>query len=73
MTKKLKELLQRAETWPEAAQEELVQIGLEIEAEQVSGVYHATPEELRAIDDAERSGIASAEEVEAAFAKFRAA
>jgi hypothetical protein len=70
MIKNLKELLGRAENWPEAAQEELVQIGLEIEAEHVTGVYHATPEELRAIDEAERSGIASAEEVEVAFATF---
>jgi hypothetical protein len=66
--------MQRAETWPEEAQEQLVQAGLEIEAEQ-KGAYFATPDELQAIDDAlaevARGEIASAAEVKAAFAKFR--
>ncbi len=70
MNKALKDLMTRAEKWPERAQEELVQVGLEIEAEQ-SGVYHATPEELDAIDQADRSGTATDGEVEAAFRKFR--
>ena len=35
--------------------------------------YHATPEELAAIDEADRSGVASATEVEAAFKTFRTA
>lgn len=35
--------------------------------------YHAAPEELTAIDEADRSGVATKEEVEAAFAKFRGA
>ena len=39
------------------------------------GVYHATPEELRSIDQAlghvARGEIASSEEIEAAFANFR--
>ena len=69
--KALKEVLQRAETWPEAAQEELAQIAREIDAELAGGVYHATVEELAALDEAERSGIASEEEVEAAFKTFR--
>jgi hypothetical protein len=42
----------------------------EIEAEPESPVYHATPDELRALDDAELSGVASDEEVEAAFRVF---
>jgi hypothetical protein len=51
MTRKLKELIERAEAWPEEAQAELIELGLEIEAEQ-RGVYHASPEEIEAIDQA---------------------
>jgi len=72
MNKKLQELMIRAETWPEAAQEELAQLGLEIEAGQ-AGAYEASPEELETIDEADRSGIASEADVKAAFAKFRRA
>jgi hypothetical protein len=36
-----------------------------------AGVYHASLEELSAIDEADRSGVASDEEVEAAFKTFR--
>ena len=48
------------------------EVAREIEAQR-TGVYHATPEELRALDEAERSGIASEAEVEAAFRTFRKA
>jgi len=48
-------------------------IALEIEAELESQVYHATPDELRALDEAELSGVASDHEVEAAFRTFRCA
>ena len=62
-------------TWPEEDQEELAQIA-EIEARR-HGVYHATPEELAAIDEAlaavARGETASEEEVEAIFAKYRRA
>lgn len=34
------------------------------------GVYHATPEELQAIDEADLSGVASDAEVQTAFATF---
>jgi hypothetical protein len=34
-------------------------------------VYHATADELKALDEAERSGVASEAEVEAAFETFR--
>ena len=48
----------------------------EIEARR-TGAYHATPEELAAIDEAlgeiARGEVASKDEVEAAFAKFRGA
>jgi hypothetical protein len=43
----------------------------EIEAELDVRAYHATPDELQAIDDAERSGIANEHDVEAAFRTFR--
>jgi hypothetical protein len=36
-----------------------------------SHAYRATPDELRALDDAERSGVATDDEVEAAFRSFR--
>ena len=54
------------------AQEELARMAHEIEGE-LKGDYYATPEELRAIDEADRSGVASQEEVEAAFRSFRRA
>jgi len=46
-------------------------IALEIEAELASQAYHATPDELRVLDEAELSGVASDHEVEAAFRTFR--
>jgi hypothetical protein len=52
MIKKLKELMRRAENWPEQAQEELAQLGEEIDEEFRGGEYEATREELRAIDEA---------------------
>jgi len=69
--KALQEVLQRVETWPEEAQEDLAQIAREIDAQLAGRTYHASAEELAALDDAERSGIASDEEVEAAFKSFR--
>jgi sugar phosphate isomerase/epimerase len=71
MNHKLKELIRRVETWPEEAQEELVRLGLELEAERAAGAYVPTAEELAAIDDADASGVATEAEVESAFARFR--
>jgi len=75
MSKKLEALLKRARAWPEPAQDELVQLGEQIEIE-LKGDYRATKDELRVIDaaiaDIERGEIASEEQVQAAFAKFRA-
>src|SRR5882757_8875963 len=51
MTKELKEVLERAETWPEEDQEELADYVRDIEARR-TGVYHASAEELVAIDEA---------------------
>jgi hypothetical protein len=77
MIKKLIELVQRAEHWPEQAQEELAQLGAEIEEDLRGGDYEATREELRAIDEAigeiERGDVATEAEVRAVFAKFRTA
>ena len=74
MTVNLKKVLQLAQTWSEEDQEELAQIALEIEARR-HGVYHATPEELKDIDEAlaevARGELASEGEVEAIFAKYR--
>ena len=69
--KALQEVLQRVETWPEEVQEDLAQIAREIDAQLAGRAYHATPEELAALDEADRSGLASEEEVEAAFKSFR--
>lgn len=74
MTINLKKVLTRAESWSEQDREELAQVALEIEARR-HGVYHASADELRAIDEAlaavSKGEIASDEEVEAVFAKYR--
>ena len=76
MNADLRIMLARAEHWPEEDQEELAQVALEIEARR-HGVYHATPEELTAIDEAlaavARGEVASDEDVAAVFAKYRQA
>lgn len=72
MTKKLKEVLERAAGWPQEAEEELARVANEVEGELKSS-YHATLEELRAIDDAQQSGVATKGEVEAALKTFRRA
>ena len=75
-TKQLKTILERAETWPEAAQDELIEIAREIEGE-LRGEYYATPEELEGIDRGLRAAaegrFATDEQVEAVLAKFRRA
>ena len=73
MNIKLKDILERAQSWPEDAQNELAEIALEIEAGFRDGVYHAANDELQALDEADRSGIATPDEVEAAFKLFRRA
>jgi hypothetical protein len=75
MTQSVKEILRRVEAWPQEDQEELAEIARDIEARR-SGVYHATPEELEAIDEAlgqmARGERASQEQVREAFSSFRA-
>ena len=72
----VKEIIGRASHWPEEDQEELAQVALEIELRR-SGVYHASADELSAIDAAlagvARGGIASDAEVDALFGKYRRA
>lgn len=70
MSPNAKLLLERVESWPLEDQEELAEYARDIEARR-SGLYKATSEELEAIDEAERSGVAADEEVEAAFRSFR--
>ena len=76
MNQALKDLIERAERWPETAQAELFEIAHEIEGE-LTGSYFATAEELRALDEAlasvERGEIASEAAVEAVLAKYRRA
>jgi predicted transcriptional regulator len=73
--KLLTEALMRVEAWPEAAQEELASIALEIDAALSGRVYHATAEELSGIDrglaSANAGRIVSPDAVAAVFAKHR--
>ena len=75
MTQNVKEILRRVEAWPQEDQEELAEIARDIEARR-SGMHHATPEELEAIDEAlgqvARGERASQEQVWEAFSSFRA-
>jgi hypothetical protein len=72
MTKEqVKAVLDRVLDWPPERQNELTEIALEIEAELSAPTYHAAPDELQATDEAERSGVANEQEVEAAFHTFR--
>jgi hypothetical protein len=74
MNAKLKDILERAGAWPVEAQDELVEIALEIEA-QLGVTYDATPDELAAIDrglrDAAEGRFATDEQVKKVFAKYR--
>jgi predicted transcriptional regulator len=71
----LDELVRRAKTWPEQAQAELEQLARDIETELNGGMYRATADELRAIDeglaDAAAGNFVSEAEVKATFAKYR--
>jgi hypothetical protein len=72
MNTRLKELLQGIEQWSEADQAELADALEQIKIRH-RGEYSATPEELQALDEADSSGIASEQDVEAAFRTFRRA
>ena len=60
-------VLEKVRSWPREDQEELAEIAREIEARR-TGVYILSDEERAAIEDAERSGLATEEKV-AAFWK----
>jgi hypothetical protein len=72
-TERLTQALERVETWPTEWPEQLADIALDIDFGLKNGVYRPTPEELEAIDRGLRSRLATDEEVEQAFAKFRGA
>jgi hypothetical protein len=71
----LKNLLDRVQNWPEAAQDELVAVANQIEHELQAKEYIASREELQIIDAAiasiDAGEFATDREIEAAFAKFR--
>jgi hypothetical protein len=69
----VKAVLSRVLLWPAEAQKEAVASLRAIESEWVGDDYHATPEELAAIDEADRGGVASDDEVEAPFRSFHSA
>lgn len=66
----MESFLRHLRAWPKEDQDELLEVARDIEARR-SGVYRATPEELAAIDEADGSGIATQEDVDAAFGTFR--
>jgi hypothetical protein len=70
-SEEVKAILDRVLTWPPERRDMAIGIILEMEAAFASPGYHASPDELRALDEAERSGTASDDEVEAAFRSFR--
>lgn len=74
-TTDLKNLLERVQTWPEEAQDELVAVANQIESELQGRDYVATREELQIIDAAMTSidggEVATEVEIKAALAKFR--
>ena len=73
----LKTLLQRVQSWPEEAEDELVAVANQIESVLRGRDYLATREELQVIDAAiasiDRGDLASEAEIKAAFARFRSA
>jgi predicted transcriptional regulator len=75
--KVLQDVMRRIEAWPEAAQAELAEIALEIDAGLGAGTYRATPKELEGIDrglKAAREGrFATDDQVRGVFEKYRPA
>jgi len=71
----LKNLLERIQTWPEEARNELVAVATQIESELQGDGYTATQNELQVIDEAmvslDAGEFATDSEVATAFAKFR--
>ena len=73
--KLLQDALRRVEAWPEAAQIELAEIALEIDAGLGAGTYQATAKELEGIDRglkaASEGRFATEEQVSRVFHKSR--
>ncbi len=73
MNAQLRHLLEVAESWPEADQEELIAYAREIEARR-GGVYVLSDDERAAIEEgiaqADRGEFATEEEVAALFERF---
>ena len=74
-TDRLAKILERVESWPAHAQDELAEIVQDIDAGLKDQVYQPTPEELEGIDrglrDSAQGRFSTDEEVAAVFAKFR--
>jgi predicted transcriptional regulator len=74
-TKILADALERVESWPPEAQQELGEFALEIDAGLAGKAYEPTPRELAGIDRGLRAAgegrFATEEQVEAVLAKFR--
>jgi hypothetical protein len=74
MENTLSDLFERAESWPQAAKDELLRVASEIEKEKV-GVYVVSKAEREAIDaglqDVKNGSFASDAEMEILFAKCR--
>ena len=77
MSKTLRDVLARAETWPDWAQRDLAEIASQMDREVRGGLYRATAEELEKLDEAtdqvRRGEVVGEAEVEAIFAKHRKA
>jgi hypothetical protein len=65
-------VLEAVRTWPAEDQDELAEVARDIAARR-TGVYRATAEELKILDEADAGEVASDAEVEAAFRTFRPA
>lgn len=74
MAGRLKDILEKAESWPDEDQEELIDLAREIEARR-SGVYHLNGGERKAVEqgmaDTRAGRFASDEEIAAIFKKAR--
>lgn len=72
MTKDQLELvLDRVRNWPPERRAELAELAMEIDAELAGTAYHATRDELRAIDEGLAGSTASDEDVQKAVAAFK--
>jgi hypothetical protein len=69
----VKAVLGRVLLWPAEAQKEAIGALRAIEHDWFDDGYHATPDELAVIDQADRGELATDEEVETAFDTFRSA